>query len=122
MSDDTDQVELVRCTRGHTVKRDDCDRYVGRHVQLFCPLCESRIETVKNGDDTCKYSAKVVCTDDVASSVANAWMVFCNAIREINGAEITDARADPEGVERVDRSVDTGDDQVAESNGDGTDE
>lgn len=33
-------IELVRCTRGHTVKRGRCTGIVG---QLVCPICECKI-------------------------------------------------------------------------------
>lgn len=53
-----------------------------------------------DSSERCTYSVEVECDPDVAPDVANVWMVFCNTVRDIEGAEITDARADPEGLER----------------------
>lgn len=33
-------IELVRCTRGHTVKKGSCTAIIG---ELICPVCECRI-------------------------------------------------------------------------------
>lgn len=33
-------IELVRCTRGHTVNKESCTAVVGK---LVCPICECRI-------------------------------------------------------------------------------